>query len=386
MADDAGKTEKPTPKKLRDARKEGQFPRTQDAATWAAIAAATAMLPFAAGWTQTRFQQMFARIPDVIDDPEPARAFQMLSDVPMAIAVGAGPVCAAAAVAAFVATAAQGVHPSGKALKPKFSRLNPGSGLKRMFGPRSAWEALKALIKVTIVGVAVVVVGRRAIPELAGHGAQPLGTSLDKARDALLTTLWAAVVAGVLIAAADYSYQRRQVLKQLRMSMFEIKQEHKQSEGDPQVKAAIRAKQLAMSRNRMMASVATADVVVVNPTHLAVALKYQVGAGAPRVVAKGAGGLALRIREKAREARVPVIEDKPLCRVIYRACEVDDEIPAELYAAVARILAFVMAAGRPRTNDGARRTPTSAPVPTLPTRSQLKARRAREVREAREKR
>ena len=148
--------------------------------------------------------------------------------------------------------------------------------------------------------------------------------------------MWAAVVAGVFIAGADYAYQRRQVMKQLKMSMFEIKQEHKQSEGDPQVKAAIRQKQMAMSRNRMLSNVATADVVLVNPTHLAVALKYQVGAGAPRVVAKGAGAIALKIREQAQEARVPVVEDKPLCRVIYRSVELEEEIPAELYAAVAR--------------------------------------------------
>jgi flagellar biosynthetic protein FlhB len=136
----------------------------------------------------------------------------------------------------------------------------------------------------------------------------------------------------------------------------------------------------------MLANIASADVVVVNPTHLAVALKYQPGAGAPRVVAKGAGAIALKIRERAREHRVPVIEDKPLCRVIYRACELDEEIPAELYAAVARILAFVMAAGRPRPTDGARRAATGVPVPELPSRAELRARRAREVRSARGRR
>jgi flagellar biosynthetic protein FlhB len=383
VADDAGKTEKPTPKRLKDAQKEGQFARTPDASTWAAIAAAAALLPVAAGWTTGRFRELWTHVPEVIMDPSPARAFQVLSDVPMAIAVGAGPVCAAAALAAFAATAAQGVHPSGKALKPKFSRLNPGSGLKRMFGPRAAWEGLKALLKVLVVGTVIVIVGRGFIPELAGQGSLPLGTTIERGRSALLTILWGAVVAGVLIAVADYSYQKRQVMKQLKMSMFEIKQEHKQSEGDPQIKAAIRQKQMAMSRNRMMANVATADVVLVNPTHLAVALKYQPGAGAPRVVAKGAGATALKIREKAREARVPVVEDKPLCRVVYRACELDEEIPAELYAAVARILAFVMAAGRPRSTDGARRPPTRTPVPELPTRAELRTRRKREVRAAR---
>ena len=383
MADDAGKTEKPTPKRLRDAQKEGQFPRTADAATWAGIAAATAVMPFAAGLAEDRFREMFARIPDAVADPSPARAFAMLSEVPMAVAAGAGPICGAAVLGALTATAAQGVHPSGKALKPKFSRLNPAQGIKRMFGPKAAWEGLKALLKVTIIGVVIVVLGRNLVPELAGAGALPLGSAVDRVRNGFLTTVWAAVVAGVFIAAADYAYPRRQVTKQLMMSMFEIKQEHKQSEGDPQVKAAIRQKQMAMSRNRMMANVAGADVVLVNPTHLAVALKYQVGAGAPRVVAKGAGAIALKIRERAQEAQVPVVEDKPLCRVIYRSVELDEEIPAELYAAVARILAFVMAAGRPRPTDGARRPSTSVPVPELPTRAELKARRAKEIRAAR---
>jgi len=386
VADDAGKTEKPTPRRLREARREGQFPRTPDAAIWASLAAATAVMPLAARWTEDSFRRMFARLPDVVADPEPARAFQVLSDVPGAILRGAGLICGIASFAALAATAAQGVHPSTKALKPKFSRMNPAQGVKRMFGPRAAWEGLKSLLKVTVIGVAIGVVGRNVVPDLAGSGARPLGSSVDAVRHAFTTIVWAAVVAGVLLAAADYAYQRRTVMKQLRMSMFEIKQEHKQSEGDPQVKAAIRQKQLQMSRNRMLQNIATADVVVVNPTHLAVALKYQPGAGAPRVVAKGAGAIALKIRELAREHRVPVIEDRPLCRVIYRVCELDEEIPAELYAAVARILAFVMSAGRPSATAGARRPSTSVPVPELPTRAELRARRARQVREARERR
>jgi flagellar biosynthetic protein FlhB len=383
VADDTGKTEKPTPKRIRDARRDGQFPRTPDAAIWASLAAATAVMPLAARWTEDAFRRMFARIPDAAVEPGPARAFQMLSEVPGAVLRGAGLVCGAATLAALVATAAQGVHPSSKALKPKFNRMNPQQGLKRMFGPRAAWEGLKALLKVSVIGAAIVFVGWGFVPELAGAGARSLGSSVDSVRDAFMTIVWAAVVAGILLAAADYAYQRRSVMKQLRMSMFEIKQEHKQSEGDPQVKAAIRQKQLQMSRNRMLANVATADVVVVNPTHLAVALKYQPGAGAPRVVAKGAGAIALKIRERAREHRVPVIEDRPLCRVIYRVCELDEEIPAELYAAVARILAFVMSVGRPAANAGARRPATTGPVPELPTRAELRARRAREVRASR---
>jgi flagellar biosynthetic protein FlhB len=173
-------------------------------------------------------------------------------------------------------------------------------------------------------------------------------------------------------------------MKDLRMTPREIKDEMRQGEGDPLIKGAIRSRQMAMSRNRMLSAVSGADVVLVNPTHIAVALKYERGRVAPRVVAKGSGSLALKIRELAREHRVPVVEDKPLARTLYRVCELDDEIPAELYLAVARILAFVMAVGRPAPKAGARRPMTSTPVPDLPTKAVLRTRRNREARQARQ--
>jgi flagellar biosynthesis protein FlhB len=190
-----------------------------------------------------------------------------------------------------------------------------------------------------------------------------------------------AAAAGLLMAAADYGYQRRSVMKQLRMTPREIKDETRQTEGDPMVKQAIRSRQVAMSRNRMLAAVAAADVVVVNPTHYAVALRYESGKGAPRVVAKGADALAAKIRERARENAVPIVEDKPLTRLLYRVCELEDEIPAELYVAVARILAFVMALRRPGVGPVSR--PAPAVLPELPSKIDLRVRRARERRENR---
>ena len=169
-------------------------------------------------------------------------------------------------------------------------------------------------------------------------------------------------------------------MKQLRMTPREIKDENRQTEGDPMVKGAIRAKQMAMSRNRMLAAVANADVVLVNPTHYAVALRYEAGRGAPRVVAKGTDALAAKIRERAREHRVPIVEDKPLARLLHRVCEVDDEVPAELYAAVARILAFVFSLRRP--GSGVPRPGPSA-LPEMPSRNALRVRRSRERREGR---
>lgn len=381
--DKDGKTEKPTPKKIKDSRKEGQFPRTPDAATWVAIAGGAALMPTSVELTGAQVREILAAMPAVAQDPSPARALAVLGMLPEAVLIGAAPVCLAAGLGALLATAAQGVYPSGKVLKPKFSRMNPKEGIKRMFGPKAAWEGLKALLKVVVIAVVVVVVGRDLLPELAAAGSLPISTSVARAADGLESMIWAATVAGLALALADYGYQKHTVTKQLMMSPKDIRDEMKQSEGDPMLKGAIRQKQMAMSRNRMMSQVASADVVLVNPTHLAVALRYQAGRGAPRVVAKGAGAVALRIRELARENRVPVVEDKPLARGIYRICELDEEIPAELYLAVARILAFVMAAGRPGHRAGARRPTFPEKVPALPTRAALRARQARERRTAR---
>jgi flagellar biosynthetic protein FlhB len=149
-------------------------------------------------------------------------------------------------------------------------------------------------------------------------------------------------VTGLVIAVADYVVVRAKTMKQLRMSKYEITQEHKQSEGDPHMKAHRRAVAMSMSRNRMMAEVATADVLLVNPVHVAVALKYEAVKGAPRVVAKGAGEVAAKLRERAAEARVPLVQDIPLARALHASCEIGQEVPPQLFTAVARVLAFVM--------------------------------------------
>ena len=160
------------------------------------------------------------------------------------------------------------------------------------------------------------------------------------------------------MAVADYAMQRRRVGKQTRMTKEEVKQEHKNTEGDPLVKSAIRSRQLAAARNRMMADVAEADVVLVNPTHVAVALRYDAEKGAPKVVARGAGEIARKIREKADESEVPMVRDVPLARALYSSCQVGQEIPQELYAAVAQVLAFVIS--RRDAGPGRRRAPQPA--------------------------
>jgi flagellar biosynthesis protein FlhB len=169
-------------------------------------------------------------------------------------------------------------------------------------------------------------------------------------------------ITGLAIAVADYVVVRRKTMAKLKMSHYEIKQEHKQSEGDPHVKAQRRSTQMAMSRNRMMTDVKDADVLLVNPTHVAVALKYRADRGAPRVVAKGAGEVAAKLRALAEEARVPMVQDIPLARALHSSCELGQEVPAQLFTAVARVLAFVMQLSARGVRGGMHRPGFEAPV------------------------
>jgi flagellar biosynthetic protein FlhB len=170
----------------------------------------------------------------------------------------------------------------------------------------------------------------------------PLASVLGTVGTTALTATREAAVVGLLIAAMDYAVVRQRTMKSMRMSKQDIKDEHKSAEGDPHVKGQIKSRQMQMARNRMMAEVQNADVVIVNPTHVAVALAYDPAKGAPRVLAKGADHVATRIRELAEEHRIPMVVDVPLARTMYRSVELGAEIPPELYNAVARVLAFVL--------------------------------------------
>jgi flagellar biosynthetic protein FlhB len=344
MSGGEDKTEKPTPRKLREARKEGRIARSADAGSWAVVLAAAWLLPHTIRASVPRLQLLLDQVPAVIADPTTARATATLGMGARTLAVVTLPMCLGLALVTVVANAAQGgIHLATKNLKPQLKRLNPQTGFKRIAGPHAAWEAGKTLVKTAIAGLIAYHVVHGTAVTLTAAGEQPLGTVLGTTVDAAVRLVRDVAIAALLLSVGDYAYQRRRVNKQLRMTKHEVKQEHKQSEGDPYVKGAIRSRQLAMSRNRMMATIAEADVVVVNPTHVAVALRYRPERGAPRVVAKGADHVAARIREKATEHRVPMVTDVPLARALYASCELDQEIPAELFTAVAQVLAFVLA-------------------------------------------
>ena len=343
MADGAGggeKTEAPTPKKLKEGRQQGQVARSSDLGAWLGVGAAALVLPLVARGTQGAVVELLVSLDAVAADPDPARALAAFA-----------PLLAVTVVVAVAAAAAQGgIHLATKAAKPQFSRLNPAKGFKRIFGPQAWWEALKSLLKTVVLGLVLYQVVTGLTPFLLGSGSMPLAATLQAVGGGTSDLIRTAVVAGLVLAAADFIVQKRRINKQLRMSKKEITDEHKQSEGDPMLKGAIRSRQLAMSRNRMMSDIAKADVVLVNPTHVAVALRYDPAKGAPRVVAKGAGAIAAKIREKATEHRVPMVENVPLARAIHAACDIGQEIPSDLYAAIAQVLAFVM---RLRSRGGA---------------------------------
>jgi len=249
-------------------------------------------------------------------------------------------------IISFVALAANvlqvGMLFSTSAIQPEFSKLNPMKGLKNLFSLRSGVELIKNIIKLSIVGfVAYQVVGDeiKNCLTLAEHSVWGILIYVGKISfKILITTGWVLVILAIL----DYLYQRWEYEKNLRMSRQEIKDEFKNTEGNPVIKARIKRLQREMARKRMMAAVPTADVVITNPTHLAVALKYeQTKKSAPCVVAKGAGIIAEKIRALARENNIPLIEDKPLAQVLYKVVKVDDSIPENLYRSVAEVLAYV---------------------------------------------
>jgi flagellar biosynthetic protein FlhB len=277
-----------------------------------------------------------------------------------------GPLFAMMIVAAVVAPLMLGGWLfSTKSVGPNFSKLNPLAGIGRMFSAQSLAELFKALAKSALIGGVAWWVVSRDIGALMDLMAQPAHYALPHAM--VLVAKHCALIAATLflVALIDVPFQLWSYYRKLRMSREDLRQEHKESEGDPHIKAAIRRQQQQMARRRMMAEVPKADIVLTNPTHFAVALKYtDSGMRAPRVVAKGTELVAARIREMALEHKVAILEAPPLARALYKHTKLGDEIPAGLYTAVAEVLAWVYQLRRWKTEGGdAPRTPTDLPVP-----------------------
>lgn len=336
------KTEKPTAQRLKKARNEGQVPRTAELSAWVGVLVATMVLPHLVTGLGDLVDQLLHGIQKVIVDPRPERGIELLRSAATGALWLLAPFFGVMIAVALVSHAAQGgirVYPAK--FKPKFSTLNPANGLKHLVSAHSAWTLAKTLLKFVVFGWIGYGQVSGFAQSMTTSGHWQLGASTAAAVDAVVHIMRVVAAVGVGLAIADFAMERRRIGKQLKMSHDEVRREHKQTDGDPMLKGMIRGKQREMSRNRMMADLGSADVVIVNPTHVAVALAYEPGKGAPRVVARGAGAAAARIREEAKELRLPLVQDVPLARTIFRSCRLGDEIPTELFEAVAGVFVFV---------------------------------------------
>lgn len=359
------KTEKPTPKRKREARRRGQVARSTDLTGWMGMLVASLVLPVLLRSGSKRMVALMAQGSTVMSHPSPAAALGLLGAGFEDLLVLVLPTAGALALTSLLANVAQvGLLFSPEAAKPKLSRVSPKAGLKRIFSANSLWELVKQLLKLGLLFFLAFQVVRTLALQVVPSAPVDMGPMISLAGNSIMKMVRDIALVGLALGALDYGVQRRRVNQSLKMSKQEVKEEARKSEGDPLIRGAIRRKQFSMSRLRMMAAVAGADVVVTNPTHYAVALRYEAGRGhAPRLVAKGAGPIALRIRDEAHRHHVPVVEDPPLARAIYGACELDAQIPEQLYVAVARLLAFVFTLPQIVRRSGVvQRRPTSALV------------------------
>ncbi len=361
--DKESKTEKPTAQKLKKARDEGQIARSQDLVGWGTIYATFTILQMTVKRTSALLNRSMAEMADLIAHPDIhnglSYAVRTIRDGFVAVA----PLMLGFMVIAIIGHLAQvRLVLALKSIKPSFSKINPLHGIKKLFSMQSIFQAAKQAVTATILGYVAYRTLYVTMTSLAQNGPYPVGVLVHVTVTAVVSFIKKAAFAGTVIGLIDYLYQKRKIGKSLMMTKQEVKEESKSQDLSPEIRGKIRQKQRQMSRNRMMAAVKDADVVVVNPVHIAVALKYDPIKGAPKVVAKGAGFVAEKIRERADESKVPLIQDVPLARTLHHACDIDDEIPAELFEGVARLLAFVFALRSRGTSAGFHKMPGTPDV------------------------
>lgn len=341
------KTEEATPKKKSDARKKGQIARSKEVSVAVTMIVCTLALSIFWDMIINNFREViiyFLQLPR-INNFDKSSLFSIIITVVLKIAIALLPIALPIMIGGIVASLLQtGFIITGEPLKPSFGKLNPLSGFKNMISKRKLIDLCKNLIVIIIVTIIAYKYIYSNYENIASMSNLYLPTVGVEIKDLVLGIFKKICLVLVIIAAIDYFMQVRMHDKELKMTKQEVKEEYKQQEGDPNIKGKIKQKQREMSRQRMMQSVADATVVITNPTHLAIALKYEEGKDmeAPKVVAKGADYLALKIKSLAKDKDVPIVENKPLARMMYDMVEVDQEIPHELYQGVAEILAVVM--------------------------------------------
>lgn len=360
------KTEEPTEKRRREAREKGQLPRSRELNTLAVLmAGAGALLVYGAGLAGHLMAIMRGSFE--LSRERAMNSDSMLQLVGAAVrSAGEGlwPILVVLLLASLIGPIALGGWLfSSEALAPKFSRMNPLEGFKRMFSSKSVLELFKALVKFVVVLTVAVLVLRSDERALLALLHQPMEVAFVQSVKVVGWSAFWMASSLLLIAAVDVPYQLWDNRQKMLMTKQEVRDEYKDSEGKPEVKAKVRRLQREMAQRRMMQAVPEADVVITNPTHFAVALKYDPQAGgAPKLLAKGNDFLALKIREVAQEHKVTVLESPALARAVYYSTELDREIPAGLYLAVAQVLAYVYQLKQYRAGKGKR----PGPMPDVP--------------------
>jgi len=348
------RTEKATPRHRERARKKGQVARSSDLGgslvVLAGLLAISATGARIVASTAASFREILADIAHPANATSAAGLNGLMHSVLATLLLTVGPVAGACLLTALMTGVAQvGFKPTTQSLKPDLRRINPASGLRNLLGPNLVFESLKAVSKVAVVGglsALGILPGLTSLASTVGISAGALGVLAGKTA---MGVAQRAAVAYLVIGVIDYAWKRRRHERELRMTKQQVRDELRQYGISAEVKAALRRRMMQAARARMMAAVPDADVVVTNPTHYAVALVYDGTRTAPEVVAKGKDLIALQIRRVAEEAGVPVVSDPPLARALHQATEIGAVVPEELYAAVARVLAFVYRlAGRRR--------------------------------------
>jgi flagellar biosynthesis protein FlhB len=339
------KTEKATPKRRSEARAKGQVARSHDLSSTAGLLGAFAALVVGGPHMMVQLEAVVTRGLAQSGDTRLATETGLGSMTAWAMGAFASaiaPVVIAAALTGVLANVAQvrfKITPA--ALQPNFKRLNPGAGLKRLFGPSGLVETAKALAKLIVVGGVAFITVWPKLPNLGSLVGIPPASLLSQLGGQVIAIVTRVGAMLLVLAVLDYLWQKHKLDKSLRMTKAEIKQEARQADLAPELRGAIKRKQFQAARQRMMSDVPTADVVVVNPTHFAVALRYDGTKPAPELVAKGVDHIAAAIRAVAEEHGVPIVSDPPLARAVYRQVDLGALIPEELFAGVAEVLAYV---------------------------------------------
>ena len=344
--DSGSKTEEATPRKLEEARRRGEVPKSSDLTQWASLAGAVAVVAMVGGTMSANLAQQlrpFIEHPQAFDISNGGGAMVMrtalMAAAPIIFAVMGG----AAVCGAFGNLVQHGFLLTPDRLAPDFSRISPMKGFERLYGIDGMMGFLRSALKIGLVGAVAWMAMRPHAGELQSMVGDDPMTLLPRSAEMLRQLFFSVLALLGVMAMIDWIWQRQRFLQRMRMSKEELKEDFRQAEGDPHIKAKIRQIRNERSRRRMMQNVPKATVVVMNPTHYAVALRYEAGeTPAPLCVAKGMDSLALKIREVAEAHGVPVIEDAPLARALYATVEVDQTIPHEHYNAVAKVIGFVL--------------------------------------------